>query len=202
MNRNLPILSASLAIGVLAGCAVPSRGVVTICELPRSMPGTSLPQTNAETVRHSGVVKGYSIARYVDPGDPRVLHEGHVIYVEEASPAWDLRPHQPVFVPLGPAVAAPEPANAQARSADEWILQFQEQRQATQKMREQSERFQEALGGLAATITLTTNLASQMQLLGRQQRGMVDRLQLLEEAARRDQHPASNAAATGPAVKR
>lgn len=196
------ILLVSSTVLLLAGCACPHRNVVTVCELPRSVPGTSLPQTNAETVRHPGVVKAYSVGRYPDPNDPRVLHEGHVVYVEEASPTWDLRPHQPTFVPLGPAVSAPEPANSPTRSADEWVLQFQEQRVATQKMREQSERFQDAIGGISATITITTNLAGQMQQLGRQQRSIADRLQLLEESTRHDSRTNANADLNAPARKR
>ncbi len=70
----------------------------------------------AASLRQPETVKVYGVNRYVDAGDPRVMHERHAIYRLEGAPAWVTRsPKNRNEVILGPIVGlrrpeyAPEP---------------------------------------------------------------------------------------------
>lgn len=72
--------------------------------------------TAVSGLRESGTVKAYGMGRYVDPTDPRIMHERHAIYRLEEQPAWITRsPKNQPEVILGPIVGlkraeyAPEP---------------------------------------------------------------------------------------------
>lgn len=85
-------------------------------------------QKAAENVRHAEALKAYPINRYVDPNDPNVMHEGHVIYRREVGSGWNLTPTAPTVVELGPTLAVtadgakqpnPLPAELEQRIAEQ-----------------------------------------------------------------------------------
>jgi len=45
----------------------------------------------AAGMRHTETIKVYGVNRYVDAGDPRVVHERHAIYRLEQQPTWVTR---------------------------------------------------------------------------------------------------------------
>ena len=47
---------------------------------------------DSATVIKPSEIKVYSTGRYVDPADPELLHEAHLVYRREAGPAWVMRP--------------------------------------------------------------------------------------------------------------
>lgn len=53
-------------------------------------PATDVSVGTLDNVRFGEVVKAYPIGRYRDPADPRIMHERHVVYRQEQSPAWRL----------------------------------------------------------------------------------------------------------------
>jgi len=77
-------------------------------------------------VHYSEALKAYPINRYVDPNNPNVMHEGHVVYRREAAGGWNLNPNAPTVVPLGPVLAVadgakqtnPLPAELEQRMAE------------------------------------------------------------------------------------
>jgi hypothetical protein len=88
--------AAFLAYVVLFGCAQPKpRAVIhpvrTFQPAAPAKENTSLPNFpigSVRNVRESESVKVYGMNRYVDPSDPRVLHERHAIYRVEEQPHW------------------------------------------------------------------------------------------------------------------
>ena len=76
--------------------------------------GTELDQTNTQKVRLGETLKAYPVNRYVDPNDPNILHEAHIIYRKETGASWNLTPHAPTVVPLGPTLAVADPAEKPA----------------------------------------------------------------------------------------
>jgi hypothetical protein len=82
---------------------------VTVRQAPAGITLTSHSHS-LESVRYGDVVKSYPVGRYIDPNDPSVMHESHVIYRDESTAKWNLHPNAPVRVPLGPAVASSNPA--------------------------------------------------------------------------------------------
>src|SRR6201997_453608 len=91
-----PFLLASL---LLAGCEEPEPQVVVLPPSHRSVQPDSAPRTptpmgplgTVANVRQSEQVKVYGVTRYVDPADPRIMHERHAIYRVEQKPAWVTR---------------------------------------------------------------------------------------------------------------
>jgi len=51
-------------------------------------------------------VKVYSLGRYVDPADPELLHEAHLVYRREAGPAWVMQAGPAAQVLVGPRISA------------------------------------------------------------------------------------------------
>ncbi len=107
-----------IAATLLGGCSMfrkkappPAQPPVTVA-VPVS--GTELDQANLEKVRLGETLKAYPINRYVDPKDPNLLHEAHLVYRKEASAGWNLSPHAPTVVPLGPVLAVSDPAEKPA----------------------------------------------------------------------------------------
>jgi hypothetical protein len=61
-------------------------------------------------VRTPELVKVYGVNRYVDPADPRMVHERHAVYRLEEEPNWVVRtPHGEKKVLLGPIVGLNRP---------------------------------------------------------------------------------------------
>jgi hypothetical protein len=88
--------AALLELVLLLGCAQSKPQAVvhpvrTITPAARAEENNSLPAAPLGTVRNvreSESVKVYGMNRYVDPSDPRVLHERHAIYRLEQEPRW------------------------------------------------------------------------------------------------------------------
>jgi hypothetical protein len=123
MYRELafPFMVASL---LLAGCAEPEPQVVILPATRRPVPSDAVPRTvtpagpigTVANVRQTEQVKVYGVNRYVDPADPRIMHERHAIYRIEQKPAWVTRSkNQSGEILLGPILGlhrpeyAPEP---------------------------------------------------------------------------------------------
>jgi hypothetical protein len=65
------------------------------------------------SLREPETVKVYGVNRYVDAGDPRVMHERDAIYRLEEQPAWVTRsPKNRNEVILGPTVGLRKPEYA------------------------------------------------------------------------------------------
>src|SRR4051812_35844094 len=97
-----------LPLALLAGCETVKSGTPPSPRAAEPTPpvsGTDLDPANLEKVRLSENLKAYPIGRAVDPVDPNVMHESHVVYRRETSPAWNLQPNAPTVVPLGPTLA-------------------------------------------------------------------------------------------------
>ena len=88
--------AAVLESVLLFGCAQPKPQAVihpvrTFKPAAQASGNNSLPNpsiSDVRNVRESESVKVYGMNRYVDPSDPRVLHERHPIYRVEEQPHW------------------------------------------------------------------------------------------------------------------
>lgn len=153
MKINPLILCA--AVMLCAGCETLDRktGAATA---PLSQPapavtpvsGTELDQTNVEKVRVGESLKSYPIGRYVDPADPNVMHEAHVVYRKEAGASWNLNPNAPTVVPLGPVLAVADPAKTPGPLPAELEAKMAEQNQLVASLIEQNEALTKELAKL------------------------------------------------------
>jgi hypothetical protein len=164
MYRELtfPFLLTSV---LLAGCAEPEPQVVVLPPSHRLAQADSVPRTPTPTgplgtvanVRQSEQVKVYGVNRYVDPADPRIMHERHAIYRVEQKPAWVTRSkNQSGEILLGPVLGlhrpeyAPEPLPGEtARDLAEAMRGVQDANKDMQSMREGQQKLASNVQSLA-----------------------------------------------------
>jgi len=107
------VIAASLLMG---GCCSAGRHEKKERQQPDAatvavpVSGTELDLSNMQKVRLGETLKAYPVGRYVDPQDPNILHEAHLVYRKETGASWNLSPHAPTVVPLGPTLAVSNPA--------------------------------------------------------------------------------------------
>lgn len=154
MKNRTWIVCAAAAFA--AGCSSVSEKQITAKSAPpppaAPVAGTQLEERKAEQVRHGESLKAYPINRYVDPNDPNVMHEGHVVYRREASSGWNLNPSAPTVVPLGPALAIADGAKHPNPLPAELEQRIAEQNQLMASLIEQNESLSKELARLNKEI--------------------------------------------------
>jgi hypothetical protein len=142
-----------MAAMLCAGCETLEKKTAAVLPAPApvavaQVAGTDLDQANVEKVRAGEALKSYPVGRYVDPGDPDVMHEAHVVYRKEAGASWNLNPNAPTVVPLGPVLAVADPAKTPNPLAAELEQKVAEQNQLMASLIEQNEALSEQLAKL------------------------------------------------------
>ena len=138
-RTRLLIVCGVLVLMLGAGCATHKKPSVAEAPPPVPVSGTDLDQGNTEKVRMGETLKAYPIGRYVDPRDPNVMHESHVVYRKEAGASWNLAPNAPTVVPLGPVLAVSDGATQPNPLPAEWEQKVAEQNQLMAALIEQNE---------------------------------------------------------------
>jgi len=164
MYRELvfPFLLTSL---LLAGCAEPEPQVVVHPLGRRLVQSDTVPRTpipsgpigTVANVRQAEQVKVYGVNRYIDPADPRIMHERHAIYRIEQKPAWVTRSkNQSGEILLGPVLGlhrpeyAPEPLPGEtARDLAEAKRGVRDANKDLQSMREGQQKLASNVQSLA-----------------------------------------------------
>jgi hypothetical protein len=158
-------LAFLLTAWLLAGCSEPEPQVAVLPADHQLAPSASVPRSPAPTgplgtvanVRQGEVVKVYGVNRYVDPADPRIMHERHAIYRVEQKPAWVTRSqNQSSEVLLGPILGlhhpeyAPEPLPGEtSRDLAEARRGLQDVNRDLQSMREGQQKLVNNVQALA-----------------------------------------------------
>ncbi len=151
-TKLMPILGA-LVLLCGTGCATKKKPSVAAAPPPVPVSGTDLDQTNVEKVRAGETLKAYPIGRYVDPNDPNVMHESHVVYRKEAGASWNLAPNAPTVVPLGPVLAVSDGATQGNPLPAELEQKVAEQNQLMAALIEQNEALAAELAKLGKELT-------------------------------------------------
>ena len=163
-----------------------------------SVPGTTLPSEGIESVRYAENIKSYPLGRYVDPNNPRIMHEGHSIYRVETTPKWNLRPNEPVSIPLGPITRIRDSAKNPNPIGDELVAELNRQKEATKAVIQGGQVVSQKLGDLAAGFQQTQQIAAQNAQLKQEVITAKQRLDVLEEELRAKQRAERIPAPTNP----
>lgn len=145
-------------IAVCSGCSTVEKNIAAAPPpVPRApvvapVAGTQLDQNNPEKVRYGDALKAYPINRYVDPNNPNVMHEGHVVYRRETVGGWNLNPNAPTVVPLGPALAVADAATQPNPLPAELEQKIAEQNQLMATLIEQNESLSKELVRLTKEV--------------------------------------------------
>jgi hypothetical protein len=119
---------------------------------PAPLTASELDPNNAEKVRVNESLKAYPTGRYVDPDDPNVMHEAHLIYRRETGANWNLNPNAPTVVPLGPVLAVADAAKTPNPLPAELEKKIAEQNQLMATLIEQNEALATELAKLNKEI--------------------------------------------------
>ena len=120
---------------LLVGCVSPAPPVT------RVVIQSSNPQ--ATEVRTSPFVKEYKVGAYIDPNNPKAMHQAHTLYVEEASPNWNLSSPSASGATRGATLLPADPAVVSNRTQDELLAELNAQKKITRAVQEQSQRLLE-----------------------------------------------------------
>ena len=175
---------------LLSACA--SNRKLAVLNMPRAVPGMTLPSDDIESVRYSENLKAYNVGRYVDPNNALLMHERHVLYRVETTAKWNLHPNAPATVALGPAVQIIDPARKDGPNTAEVIAEVNRQKAATQTVIDQGKRLNDTLTQISTALDATKQVADQNRQLTTEIDLTKQRLDLLE-AEIRDQRKESPA---------
>ena len=168
---------------MLAACA--SRPTTVMRMSAYDVPGTTLPSEGMESVRYAENIRTYSLGRYVDPGNSRIMHERHSIYRVETTPKWNLHPNEPVSVPLGPVVHVHDSAREASPVGDELVAELNRQKKATKTVIQEGQVVSQKLGELTTALQKTQQVAVQNAQLKQEVNTTKQRLDALEEELRK-----------------
>jgi hypothetical protein len=164
-----------LSIVFFTACASHAPKKLTVA---RAIPvGRSVSSTG---LRVPDQLSEYRLARYVDPRDPLVMHEGHPVYRIENSASWDLRPRNP---------AAPTGKNPGVRPTvsmnDAVVAEVNKQRAATREVTEQAATLNQRLAELSKAIGETQAVAKENVALKHELSALRERLDALDAQGRK-----------------
>ena len=83
--------------------------------------------TDPSGIRLAEQIREYRFGRYVDPGDPLVMHDAHPVYRVEQTAAWNLRPNSKTQS----SRSSPAPPSAGSTQRDAELAELNKQRAAT-----------------------------------------------------------------------
>lgn len=193
MRKSALILTLPCLLGACATKPAPFVRVTA-----RDVPGTSLASEGVESVRYPENIKGYPIARYVDPNNSRIMHEGHTVYRVESTAKWDLHPNAPASVQRGPIRRIRDSAKATSPVGDELLVELNRQRETTRAVIEGGKAVSQKLSQLATSVQQTRQLAEQTARLKEEVDTTRQRMEQLEEELRRQQRNAPPTPETPP----
>lgn len=162
------ILPLTLALALTACASRPPKAIV-ITPASRRV-------ADASTVRLPERVHEYRFGRYVDPGDPAVMHDSHPVYRIEDSAAWNLRPSPGRARSNGtPPVAGTPP------EMDAALAELNKQRAATRAFTEQTTALNQRLVELSQAVGQTKEIAKQNLALKQEIVALRDRMDALAQ---------------------
>ncbi len=142
---------------------------------------------DASVLRTDEQLREYRFGRYVDPGDPLVMHEGHPVYRVETTPGWNLRPSTDRAPAARVSAAAPS-----VSTNDAVVAEVNKQRIATRAFTEQAATLNQRLGEMAQATAQTQEIAKQNVALKRDVAALRERLDSLDAQLReRPRNPTS-----------
>jgi hypothetical protein len=141
---------------------------------------------NAGALRTGEQLREYRFGRYVDPGDPLVMHEGHPIYRVETTAGWNFRPAS-----ASPSLQRASPSGPSVSTNDAVIVEVNKQRAATRAVTEQTATLNQRLGEMAQAATQSQELVKQTLAIKRDLAALRERMDSFDTQLRERKSPPS-----------
>jgi hypothetical protein len=167
------IPSLASALIVLAGCQseqpvifAPAHAGQALVNRKNFSAGESPPGA-VDNLRQPETIKVYGMNRYVDAGDPRIMHERHAIFRLEQQPAWITRsPRNQNEVILGPIVGLRKPEYAPEPLPGETSREIFQARRGIEEANEGMKEVRESQEKLTSSVeTIAKNTAEAQRKL-------------------------------------
>jgi hypothetical protein len=168
-NYLLPICALALLLGA---CSSPR--VVIVHEPNPEQPPTHIPLQSEANVIIPGQTKAYPVARYVDPSNPRIMHERHVIYRREEDDRWRLAANARQQILIGNLASDSKQQRRTTPYAQELPDLLRRNSEAARNLNQAIENQSRQTAGVLESI----------QNLGRGMQGLNDRVGVLEKEVR------------------
>lgn len=162
-----------IPILMLSACASHAPRKITAVAVAPSRP------VSAVALRTSEQLREYRFGRYVDPGDPLVMHDEHPVYRVETSAGWNLRPGNASRPAQRASVAAPS-----VSTNDAVVAEVNKQRAMTRAVTEQTATLNQRLGEMSKAAAQTQELATQGLALKRDMAALRERMDSLDTQVR------------------
>ena len=157
----------------------------------RIVVSTALP-TGAATIRTPEQLKEYRFGRYIDPGDPLVMHESHPMYRVETSAGWNLAPGSTAVASIHPPLVSTSAAH------DAVFAEINKQRAAARALTDETAKTNLHLAELSKILANTPNLADQVTAFQKEIDGIKEHLNTLDDEVRENKPSVSNATVSTP----
>lgn len=148
-------------------------------------------------LRMTEQLREYRFGRYVDPGDPLVMHDAHPVYRVEQTAAWNLR----ADATTASTRPAPIAERTTATQRDAELAELNKQRAATRAFTEQTAALNQRLAELGKAVAQTSEVAKQSLVLKQEMAAVRERLDALQEQSQA-QRPETGPNSTAPADDR
>jgi hypothetical protein len=175
--RLIPVLMLTAC----ASHAPRNRITVSVAE-PTGQPA------NAAMLRTPEQLKEYRFGRYVDPGEPLVMHESHPVYRIETSSGWNLAPGNAGAPSLLLSTSA-----STAATHDAIVAEVNKQQAATRTFIGETEQLNQRLSQMSQAIVQIQQLAKQNLDLEGEIAAIRDRLDALDSQIGETKPPAPDA---------
>jgi hypothetical protein len=183
-----PALIAGFGIAIVACHSQQQAIIVPVPQSKQSIVKTEVSKASLGSmanVRSLESVKVYGINRYVDPNDPRILHERHAIYRLEEQPSWVTRSRSSKDqVLLGPLLGLKRPEYTPEALPDETARDLAKTKQDLKTNEEALHTLQENQQDLTRNVeTLTAETVDSQKKLTEIVSVLNDRIKQLEQSA-------------------
>lgn len=148
-----------------------------------------VPTGTEPNVWHPDEVAPYVLGRYVDPRDPNMVHESHLVYRREKSSRPNLTPPAVVVLPSS-EVAGPSAAHVLQFYRDALTAELNAQRTTSEQIIEQSRQLQQSVGTLNEQVQSLRQSVEEGARLRSQWQDITGRVDQLERRLREAQAPA------------
>ena len=159
--------------------------IPTVAQELLPKPIEEIPLQNEANVRLPEKIKAYGVNRYIDPSNPRIMHERHVVYRIEEDPKWRLTTNANRQILIGNTLTNSKLNNHPALLEKELALELQRQRLINAQLVANSEMLIDTGSNLNTTSELlherTQQMRNALEVQGLIIRELRDRLKLYEE---------------------
>lgn len=151
----------TLAFGLI-GCA--SKSVIYYQALPANKVAIAQSES-VNGLRLQENVKAYSLGRYRDPRNPRMMHERHLAYRIEEDASWDYSPNRSFVIPLGKVEAVSQPNAASSFKSALAETEIKKQKDRNTLLTEQNKVLSQKLNKVEEENKRISQLADENQKL-------------------------------------